>query len=179
LQKLLIFTPNTAYMKLIRLSALALLIAGSSFLFTSCDRDDAEEENYYSATLQLKGSNEIPANTSTATGTVFAEYSKLNKTLSYTINWSGLTGPVAAMHIHGVADPATNIGIIQNIITSSNGLASPNPTLYGTSGSFRASLFADGISVKEADILNGKYYLNIHTATFPGGEIRAQLQLRN
>jgi hypothetical protein len=33
----------------------------------------------------------------------------------------------------------------------------------------------DGVAVREEDLLNGMYYINIHTATYPGGEIRGQI----
>ncbi|MEK7224254.1 MAG: CHRD domain-containing protein [Bacteroidota bacterium] len=32
--------------------------------------------------------------------------------------------------------------------------------------------------IKELDLLNGNYYINIHTAAYPGGEIRAQIEFQ-
>jgi hypothetical protein len=79
------------------------------------------------------------------------------------------------MHIHGVAPKGFNAGVIYNIITPTNGLATPNPTLYPATGKFSGTVLADGFVIKEQDLLNGLYYLNIHTAAYPGGEIRGQI----
>lgn len=165
-------------MRKLKLSALLTLLTLSTLTFSSCEEDDLDQEALYqNKTIAMSGAQEVPIVPTTATGNIDAEYSKLTKTLFYTVNWSGLTGPVAAMHIHGLADPGSNAGIVQNIITASNGIATPNPTRYGTSGTFAGSMYVDGVAIKEADILAGKFYINIHTATYPGGEIRGQLIL--
>jgi len=38
-------------------------------------------------------------------------------------------------------------------------------------------MFVDGVKIKEEHILAGEYYINLHTAANPGGEIRGQLIL--
>jgi hypothetical protein len=165
-------------MRKLKLSALLTLLTLSTLTFSSCEEDNTDQEaQYQNRTIAMTGAQEVPAVPTAATGTINAEYSKLTKTLYYTVNWTGLTGPVAAMHIHGLADPGSNAGIVQNIITASNGIATPSATRFGTSGGFAASVFVDGVAIKEADLLAGKYYINIHTATYPNGEIRGQIVL--
>lgn len=160
-----------------RLTAFSLITIVLISTLVSCRRDDVESQNLYMKTgIVLSSAQENnPANTSSATGTMDVSYSRLSRTLSYTVRWSGLTGPVTAMHIHGIAPAGFNAGVFQNIITSSSGIFTPNATRFGTSGSVSASLFIDGSAVKEADLLNGMYYINIHTAVWAGGEIRGQI----
>lgn len=165
-------------MRKLKLSALLTLLTLSTLTFSSCEEDDLDQEALYqNKTIAMSGAQEVPAVPTAASGTIDAEYSKLTKTLFYTVYWNNLTGPVAAMHIHGLADPGSNAGIVQNIITASNGITTPNATRFGTSGSFAASMYVDGVAIKEEDVLAGKFYINIHTATYPGGEIRGQIVL--
>lgn len=165
-------------MRKLKLSALLTLLTLSTLTFSSCEEDDLDQEALYqNKTIAMTGAQEVPAVPTTATGNIDAEYSKLTKTLFYTVSWTGLTGPVAAMHIHGLADPGSNAGIVQNIITASNGITTPSATRFGTSGGFQASLYVDGVVIKEADVLAGKFYINIHTAQYPNGEIRGQIVL--
>lgn len=160
------------------MSALLTLLTLFTLTFSSCEEENLDEEALYqNRTIAMTGAQEVPAVTTTATGNINAEYSKLTKTLYYTVSWTGLTGPVAGMHIHGLADPGFNAGIVQNIITASNGITTPSATRFGTSGSFSASMYVDGVAVKEEDLLAGKFYINIHTATYPNGEIRGQIVL--
>jgi len=44
------------------------------------------------------------------------------------------------------------------------------------SGTFSNSVLVDEVAIKEAGLLAGLYYVNIHTPTFPGGEIRGQIE---
>ena len=51
----------------------------------------------------LAGSNEVPPNDSKGTGTVDANLDTSNKTLTWTVDYSGLTGDAVAAHFHGPA----------------------------------------------------------------------------
>jgi hypothetical protein len=136
-----------------------------------------EHQNTYSKTgIVLSGAQETPVNSSSGTGTMDVSYSRLSKTLTWSVRWTGLTGAVAAMHIHAIAPSGFAAGVFQNIITNSNGLFTPNATRFGASSSVSGSLFIDGVAAKEADLLNGLLYMNIHTATYLGGEIRGQIK---
>ena len=53
------------------------------------------------------------------------------------------------------------------------------PTISNTTcGTYTGTLLADGVVVKEDDLLNGVYYINIHTAAYPNGEIRGQIRFQ-
>lgn len=164
-------------MNRIRLTAFPLLIALSLLSLSACERiaEEKKTTDYEKKGIPLTGAQETPANASPALGTMDVFYSKETRTLTYTVNWSGLSGPVTAMHIHGLAPTSYAAGIVQNVITSSGGLATPNASLYGATGKFSGTMFVDGVAIKELDVLNGVYYMNIHTAAYPAGEIRGQI----
>ena len=111
-------------------------------------------------TTGLVGSDEVPANATTGTGQVKASLDTDTKALSYTITYSGLTGPATMAHFHGPAAPGANAPPVIVMKT----LASPitgSATLTDT---------------QIADLKAGKWYFNVHTAAHPGGEIRGQLK---
>jgi methionine-rich copper-binding protein CopC len=145
---------------------LVLLFSLSLVLLTACkkDRDLVERTNN---NIVLNGAQAVPTSQSTANGKMTATYSSKTKTFNYTVTWAGLSGNASSMHIHGVADAGSAAAIVQTIT-----LTAPN---NGPSGSVSGSLFVDGFTVKEEDLLNGKYYIDIHTASAPGGELRGQI----
>jgi CHRD domain len=107
----------------------------------------------------LKGSNEIPPNSSTATGKAGATLDTQTRQLTYTVTFSGLSGPVLGAHFHGPSEPGKNAGIVLPFKT----VQSP---IEGT-----ATLTEN----QAADLLAGKWYANLHTAANPGGEVRGQM----
>jgi hypothetical protein len=110
------------------------------------------------ATLDAK--QEVPANTSAATGTADLDYDPASKKLSWKLTYSGLSGPATAAHFHGPAEAGKNAGVA---------VAIPNATASPVEGS------ATLTDAQAADLVAGKYYINIHTAANPGGEIRGQV----
>ncbi len=54
----------------------------------------------------LKGNSEVPATSSSGTGTLDATFDPSTSVLDYTLTWSGLTGPATMAHFHGPAVPA-------------------------------------------------------------------------
>ena len=163
-------------MKWIRLTAFPLFVAISMLTLSSCERDAEQKKttDYQKKAIPLTGAQETPATPTTGLGNMDVFYSKETRVLTYTVTWSGLTGPVTAMHIHGLAPAGFAAGVVQNIITASNGLATPGAA-YGITGKFSGNFFVDGVAVREEDLLNGLYYINIHTAAYPNGEIRGQI----
>jgi CHRD domain len=110
------------------------------------------------ATLDSK--SEVPANASAGTGTADIDYDPSSKKLSWKLTYSGLSGPATAAHFHGPADAGKNAGVA---------VAIPNA---GTSPVEGSATLTDA---QAADLVAGKYYINIHTAANPGGEIRGQV----
>jgi hypothetical protein len=167
-------------MKLIKLTAFGLLLFSSIMLFTSCETDaELKKTTDFSKTgIILSSAQEIPANSSTALGSMDVFYTRETRILTYSVSWTGLTGAVTAMHIHGLGSPGYNAPILQNIIAAGGvGIFAPG-SAYGINGKVSASLLIDGVFLKEQDLLNGNFYMNIHTAANPGGEIRGQIKFQ-
>ena len=108
----------------------------------------------------LDGKSEVPPNASAGTGTADIDYDPASKKLSWKVTYSGLSGPATAAHFHGPAEAGKNAGVA---------VAIPNAAASPVKG--EATL----TEAQAADLLGGKYYINIHTAANPGGEIRGQV----
>jgi hypothetical protein len=107
----------------------------------------------------LKAGDEVPPNDSKGTGTVTATYDTASKKLAWKGNYSGLTGPATMAHFHGPAEPGKNAGVAVPITPA-------------------ASPFENSATLTDpqaADLMAGRWYVNVHTAAHPGGEIRGQL----
>ena len=113
-------------------------------------------------TSQLRPANEVPPAASNATGQVNAVLTKDTSVLRWQLTFGGLSGPATAGHFHGPAMAGANAGVVV-----------PFTGVVTSSMSGQATLTAAQV----ADLLDGKWYANIHTAQFPGGEIRGQLTL--
>jgi hypothetical protein len=110
------------------------------------------------ATLDAK--SEVPATTSAGKGMADIDYDAATKKLSWKLTYSGLSGPATAAHFHGPAEAGKNAGVA---------VAIPNATTSPAEGS------ATLTDAQAADLMAGKYYVNIHTAANPAGEIRGQV----
>jgi hypothetical protein len=107
----------------------------------------------------MKGSNEVPPNTSPGSGTAEATFDTDTKLLTWTVTYSNLTGPVMGAHFHGPVEAGKNAGIVLPFKT----VESP---IQGS------ATLTDN---QAADLLDGKWYANVHTAANPGGELRGQM----
>lgn len=167
-------------MKLIKLTALPLLVLGSLVVLSSCESDAEMKKttDFQKTGIVMSGAKETPAVPSSAIGKMDVYYTRETRTLTYTVTWSGLTDSVNAMHIHGLAPEGYAAGVVQNIVAASNSIF-PQKTsgkyTYAKSGTLSGTLLVDGTVIKENDLINGQYYLNIHTSVYPGGEIRGQI----
>ena len=112
----------------------------------------------------MAASQEVPPNTSTATGAAEVMFNENTNKLTWKVTYSGLTGPATAGHIHGPAPVGQNAGVV--VPFPGNLTAQP---IMG-----EATL----TPAQYADLAAGLYYVNIHTARSPGGEIRGQLRRR-
>jgi len=134
----------------------AMLAVGASGMSASALADTALQAT-------LSGASEVPPVQSSATGNVDASLNPSTRMLSWTVNYTGLSGPASAAHFHGPAMAGQNAGVV---VPLSGKMSSP---IKGS-----ATLTSDQM----ADLLAGKWYVNVHTQSNPGGEIRGQVTVR-
>ena len=106
----------------------------------------------------LSGARQVPPNSSSGSGTAAIKLE--GDVLSWVITYSGLTGPVTGAHFHGPAPANANAAVI---VPFAGSLGSP------IQGSQRLT------AAQVAQLRSGLWYVNLHTAVHPGGEIRGQV----
>ncbi|MEN6624192.1 MAG: CHRD domain-containing protein [Smithella sp.] len=141
-------------------------------------------------TANLDGPSESPANASPGTGFATVIYDNVGHTMQVDVTFSGLLGNVTASHIHAAtAVPGSGTAIVATTIPTFTDFplgvtsgtyshlfdmtlaSSFNPAFITANGGTTASAEAALAAALAAD----KAYLNIHTTSFPGGEIRGFL----
>ncbi|KQW42897.1 MULTISPECIES: CHRD domain-containing protein [unclassified Roseateles] len=129
------------------------------------------------------------ASGATGTGTLSLEYDDDGHTLLINATWSGLSGNTSNAHIH-CCTALPNAGTA-GVALAQGGIL-PSFPLGATSGSYNRIIdltqtnqysatfvTASGGTAAGAEarlisnLLSGNAYFNIHSTTFPGGEIRA------
>ncbi len=120
----------------------------------------------------LRGSNEVPPNSSTAFGSAFITIDTVSNTLFWEVNESGIVSPTLS-HIHGQAAAGVNASVLINFATSASAF---------TGGRLTGSISIAGLSSDNLNALltnPSNFYVNVHSLAFPGGEIRGQLTAAN
>lgn len=108
----------------------------------------------------LNGASETPADPSAGKGTASVALDTDSKHIDWTITYSGLSGAPTMAHFHG---PAA-IGVAAGVLVPITGnLTSP----------IKGSAELDDGQI--GDLRGGLWYVNIHSAQYPKGEIRGQL----
>ncbi|MDQ2861889.1 MAG: CHRD domain-containing protein [Pseudomonadota bacterium] len=126
----------------------AILTAGATF---------AEVIHF---TAKLDGASETPPRETKGTGTAQVTLDTTTRVLSWTVDYSGLTGAATMAHFHGPAAPGKAAAVT---VPLSGDLANP---IKGSAA------ITDG---QIGDLRGGLWYINIHTAKYPPGEIRGQV----
>ena len=134
---------------------LALSLGGCSGLRPS------QKVDIFEATLS--GAQEVPPVASSGTGQAEVQFNTHSNVITWKVTYSGLSGPAVAGHIHGPAEAGRNAGVV---VPFTNVAAQP---ITG-----QATLNAAQV----ADLVAGRWYVNIHSTAHPGGEIRGQLRRR-
>lgn len=146
----------------------------------------------------LVGYNEVPSVSTTGSGNFTARISNDESRIDWELSYSDLEGTIQQSHIH-IGNKGVNGGISVFLCTNlGNGPAgiqpcpAPPATISGTilaadvSPNIPATLAArnQGLNTGEMDelikaIRAGATYVNVHSTTWPGGEIRSQIDGNN
>jgi CHRD domain len=171
----------------------ALLLLGSSLILLALFLPGGSTPARAAAityAAALSGPAESPPNTSPGTGFTRVDFDPAAHTLRVQVGFAGLVAPTTASHIHactatpgsGTAGVATQVpfftgfpigatsGTYDHTFTTLDA-ATYNPAFVTANGGTAASAEA----VLATCLAAGRTYLNIHSTTFPGGEIRGFL----
>lgn len=155
--------------RLVRLAPWALLLSMGAGAATAATQ-------VYS--FNLNGLQEIPINASPAAGSMQITIDDTAGLMTYQFTAFNLSGSFAAAHIHS-ALPGVNGPVVFNLVTPAD---YSGPVTFGPSVTVANSWALLGQNETIASALAAQinaspwsYYVNIHTSTFPGGEIRGQL----
>ena len=107
--------------------------------------------------------NDVDLADATPSGWALATYNPESMQLKWKINYSGLTGSPTKMHFHGPAVAGQPAGVDLGIGD------------FDESSSSGSAVLSNG---QASDLNRGLWYLNIHTAANPPGEIRGQVEPR-
>ena len=116
-------------------------------------------------TARLNGAQEVPAVTTNGQGVAGFTLNETRDTLFVQAAVTGLSGPITDAHVHEGA-----AGVNGPVRTSLRSMVRGN----------RVSGYLTGADIapdRLAKYLRGLYYINIHTAANPGGEVRGQILL--
>lgn len=123
-------------------------------------------------------------------GSVVVEYDDVDHTLRIIANWTGMTGLTSVSHIHCCVAPPGTIGVAVTpgtlpgfpVGVSAGDYVSPLIDLDLDSSytalfltNFGGGTVAGALAALLAGLHGGTAYFNIHTSTFPGGELRGFL----
>jgi hypothetical protein len=147
----------------------------------------------YSFNAVLNAGNEVPPVSSPATGLATLVYDDLgtptmtDDTYDFAMSVFDLTGPATAYHIHGAAAegenapvrvsldaaPFVSLNVGGSLLVGGNDIVAPasipaTVSPPGPNPGYPAMSFLEMLQ-------GGLAYVNVHTAAFPGGEVRGQL----
>ena len=142
-----------------RLIAIAC-VAGSAGSAGWVAAADAASESFK---VSLTGAQQVPPVQTSGGGTADLTYDPATRMLTWSVSYSGLSGPVTMAHFHGPAKQGENGPVV--IWLTVQGTPPTNP-IKGT-----ATLTPEQAQQFSA----GEWYVNVHTESHPAGEIRGQV----
>ena len=148
----------TGAMKILKaaVAALSLVVAGCGTFYPGEPMGSRPHFTAY-----LSGTNEVPPNTSPAQGNLRANYLPQTRVLHWTLNFKDLSGPVTWAFLCGPDGVGNNDAELVPINLQLEGGGHPG-----------------GVTLTEqqaADLLAGRWYVNLKTEQFPAGEIRGPI----
>ena len=137
-----------------------LLLAGCNTFYPS---EPAGPRPRFDAALN--GGNEVPPASSPARGEMVADYLPATKILHWSLTLRGLSGPVTWAFLCGP-----------------DGVGNDNAELVPINLELEGGTHPGAVTLTDqqaADLIAGRWYVNVKTEKFPGGEIRGPLVRTN
>jgi hypothetical protein len=145
------------------------LIFAGSFIFclfaiSSCKKDSSPDNRPYTLKGDASGSQMVPAVTGDGTGTFDGTYDPATKMLTYTANWSNLTGaPISGGFYNGASGSAgTAVGTPWTMDSTWTGTGTYSGTMTLT-------------PEQASQLIGGNWYYSMGTSANPSGEMRGQI----
>jgi hypothetical protein len=145
-----------------RKAVVGIALVSAVLAFAGCGQmRPSQKIDIYEA--RLTGAQEVPPVNTAATGTAEIQLNTNTNVLTWKVTYNGLSGSPTGGHIHGPAGPGQNAGVL---------VPFTNVTAQPVTGQTTIT------SQQYGDLAAGLWYVNLHTAAHPGGEIRGQLRRR-
>lgn len=156
-----------------RIAQTMAILLLTSFTLSGCKKDKTDEpiSQIKKATIQLSGAQEVPAVNTSGTGTAEISYDPAMKMITYKITWQlgSASATTTNMHFHG-SDTGSDT-VSSGVALAITGFSTGNS---GTLNGVTVAL----TSVQEAQLLAGKWYVNIHSSTYGSGELRGNIKFQ-
>ena len=112
--------------------------------------------------VQLSGAQQVPAVHTDATGTADLTYDPTTRELTWSVSYTGLSGPATMAHMHNGA-------------AGMNGPVAIWLSKHGSAAASPIKGHAQLTAAQAKQFVAGDWYINVHTAAHPSGEIRGQV----
>lgn len=116
-----------------------------------------------SFTVQLSGAQQVPPVTTPGGGSADLTYDPSTRVLTWTVTYSGLSSAATMAHFHGPAPAGKNADV--QVWINKQGTPATSP-IKGQAKLTRS---------QAKQLTAGDWYINVHTADHPAGEIRGQV----
>ena len=149
----------------------SLVSAGLLVVIVGCASDSSTASSNAVYVAALSGAREVPAVATSAAGT--ATFTRRGTSVSYAVTASGFTTPLTAGHVHiGAAGVIGSVIVPFTILAQSGTVATGSIDLGALITQGNITISGDSLRVL---LETGNAYVNLHTAAYPGGEIRGQI----
>jgi len=144
----------------------ASLVAGSAFMFSSCEKSKDSDNNakMYNVSGNASGSQMVPTVAGSGSATLTGTYNSNTRVLTYTSNWTNLTGAPTSASFYSGASGTVGVAVGSNWSLGT-----------GLSGSGTVSSSTTLTADQAADLLAGKLYYTYNTVANSSGEVRGQV----
>ena len=157
-------TMKTRTSILSKLMYVSILVLFGVFALNSCKKKSTTDNRPYTLTGDAAGSQVVPPVTGNGTGSFNGTYNPATRAMTYTTNWSGLSGGASSGGFYNGASGSsgTAIGDPWTLPVDSTGTGTFSGTMTLT-------------DEQASQLTSGNWYYSLGTAANPSGEIRGQI----